>query len=125
MSLGEFIAFLAAASLVIATLAVVLVAAVQTLGGAAGRTAGWVFGFLLLAAAAGAGWLTFGYEYYSDADTRVVGWPLPSVIFHRREPDGPWLDYVGWTTLFGWPLHFLAVMFVPSLAVLAMIRRRQ
>jgi len=125
MTLGEFIAFLLAAALLLAAVAIVLAATVQSLGGALGRTSGWAFGLLLLAAAIGAGWLTFGYEYYTDADTRVVGWPLPYVIFHRRELDGPWLDYVGWTTLFGWPLHFLAVMFVPSLAVLALIRRRR
>jgi len=50
---------------------------------------------------------TFYYIYYPDTNTRVHGWPIPVVIFQRSAPGERWLDFVGWTTVFGFPLNLI------------------
>lgn len=57
---------------------------------------------------------TFWYEYFPDENTRICGWPVPVVIFQRVGAEAPWLDYVGPTTLLGYPMNLAIFMFVPS-----------
>jgi hypothetical protein len=51
--------------------------------------------------------MTFRYSYYSDPNTRIFGWPVPTVIFQRDPPDGPWLDYVGLGTVLAFPINLI------------------
>ena len=66
-----------------------------------------------------------GYVYFSNDDTRVHGWPVPIVIFHRADSDSPWLDYVGFTILLGYPMNFVVFMAAPSLLLFALVWRRR
>jgi len=70
---------------------------------------------------------TFHFGYYSNPNTQIAGWPIPSVIFHRDTPTSPWLDYVGPTTALACPMNFVIFMVIPSVVfiILAMRRRRQ
>ncbi len=70
-------------------------------------------------------WTTFRYVYFSNDDTRVHGWPVPIVVFHRADSDSPWLDYVGFTTLLGYPMNFVVFMAAPSLLLFALVWRRR
>jgi hypothetical protein len=71
------------------------------------------------------GWLmTYRCEYFVDGNTKAFGWPLPYVVFQRDTPDGPWLDYTGWTTTWAFPIHSLMVLFFPSVFLLFYARRR-
>ena len=40
----------------------------------------------------------FALGYPLDDNTRIYGFPLPAAVF-QREPNGPWLDYVGPLTM--------------------------
>jgi hypothetical protein len=71
--------------------------------------------FAMLAAV----WCTFGFEYRSNENTRIQGWPVPVIVLQRDGPDAPWLDFVGPTTILALPMNFIAFMLVPS--VLALI----
>jgi cytochrome bd-type quinol oxidase subunit 2 len=64
-------------------------------------------------------WTTFGYESYWNENTRVVGWPVPMVIFQRDDANSPWLDYVGPTTVLALPMNAIIFLFAPSLISLA------
>jgi hypothetical protein len=61
-----------------------------------------------------------GYERRLNENTRVVGWPVPVVIYQRDDPNSPWLDFVGPTTVFGYPLNLAIFMFVPSVLFLGL-----
>lgn len=69
---------------------------------------------VLLLTAGVAARTTFWYEYFPDENTRICGWPVPIVIFQRVSAEAPWLDYVGPTTLLGYPMNLAIFMFVPS-----------
>ena len=64
-------------------------------------------------------WTTFFYDYFSNDNTHIHGWPVPVIIFQRDDANSPWLDYVGPTVLLGLPMNFIIFMFIPSLAFLA------
>lgn len=59
-------------------------------------------------------WTSCCYEYSPDDNTRVQGWPVALVVYQRDDANSPWLDYVGFTTLFGLPMNFIIFMFIPS-----------
>ena len=69
-------------------------------------------------------WTTFRCVYFSNDNTRVHGWPVPIVVFQRADSDSPWLDYVGPTTLMGYPMNFALFMAAPSLLLLALAWRQ-
>jgi hypothetical protein len=50
---------------------------------------------------------TFYYTYCPNSNTRICGWPVPVVIFHRDAPGGQWLDYVGPTTVLAMPINLV------------------
>lgn len=58
--------------------------------------------------------LTYRYTYMPDIKTRVHGWPIPLVIWQQDET-GKWLDYVGYTVIFAWPLNFIILTMAFSL----------
>jgi hypothetical protein len=93
-----------------------------------GRFAGtWLrvaYFLVLLAAGIAAGWTT-GWEYYSNENTRIVGWPVPVVIFQRDDANAPWLDFVGPTTVFGYPMNLAIFMSVPSALFLGLVHWRK
>lgn len=66
---------------------------------------------------------TFHYEHMPNADTRFLGWPVPRVIFQRRAPDGPWLDFVGITMVLAFPMNLILFLLLPSIAVLPLTRK--
>lgn len=80
----------------------------------------WRAVYLLCLAAAGlAAWrVTSSYTYYGGRNTRLVGWPIPRVIFQRRSADAPWEDFVGATVVLAYPMSFAAYIAVPSLLFL-------
>jgi hypothetical protein len=53
--------------------------------------------------------LTFHLVYFPNINTRYQGWPIPTVVFQRTGPEAPWLDFVGPTTLLGYPLNVLLI----------------
>jgi hypothetical protein len=63
-------------------------------------------------------WSTFWIVYFSGPNTRIEGWPVPTIIFQRDDANSPWLDYIGPTLLLGLPMNWILFMFVPSLAFL-------
>ena len=72
--------------------------------------------------------LTFHYVYFANANTIVHGWPVPIVVFQRDSVDGPWLDYVGPTVFWGFPINLvllLAPWFLLSWALNAALLRRK
>lgn len=70
-------------------------------------------------------WSTFRFVYFSNDDTRVHGWPIPIVVFQRADSDSPWLDYVGFTTLMGFPMNFVIFMAAPSLLLFTLVWRQR
>ena len=60
-------------------------------------------------------YMTGFYQYEMNPNTIAHGWPIPTVIFQRDTPDGPWLDYVGPTTLLAYPLNYILFLFLPAL----------
>jgi len=54
--------------------------------------------------------LTFHYVYSPRENTRIHGWPVPYIIFQRSTPDGPWLDFVGPTTILGFPINLVLLL---------------
>jgi hypothetical protein len=67
---------------------------------------------------------TFSYEYYPNSNTRFLGWPVPYIIFQRERPDAPWTDFVGWQMLGAFPVNMALFLFVPSMVILVLARRR-
>jgi hypothetical protein len=76
---------------------------------------------VLIAAGVVAALTTFGYEYYSNANTRIRGWPVPMIILQRDSAEAPWLDFVGPTTLLGYPMNFAIFMVAPSVVFLGFL----
>ena len=69
---------------------------------------------------------TYQYGYFPDANTQILGWPIPLVVFQRESPTAPWLDFVGFTALLAYPMNLLIFLFIPSTLVLirfAMLRK--
>ena len=81
------------------------------------------FSFSLLTFAA-TFYITSFVAYSSDPNTNIVGWPIPSVIFHRDTAKSPWQDF----PLSGWayPMNFIFYMVIPSIAfiIVALWKRR-
>jgi len=50
---------------------------------------------------------TFNFVYSLNSNTRIHGWPVPLVILQRDAPGEPWLDYIGNTLFFGFPINLL------------------
>jgi hypothetical protein len=73
----------------------------------------------LVAAAVAAAWTTFHYDYFSNENTRICGWPVPVVIFQRENPDSHWDDFVGPMTILGYPINVAIFMLIPSGVFLA------
>ena len=48
-------------------------------------------------------YFTCGFRYYSNANTRVHGWPVPGVIFQREDESAEWLDFINPF----WPVTYL------------------
>lgn len=67
---------------------------------------------LLIAAIPVSIWLTHMRVQWNE-NTFAYGWPVPRVVFQRHAPDGPWLDYIGWTMFLAYPLNYLALVFIP------------
>ena len=65
---------------------------------------------------------TFNYTYYTNSNTRVHGWPIPTVVFQRDDAESPWLDFVGLTTVLAYPMNLILFLVVPSLTLLAWSR---
>src|SRR5262245_27754403 len=72
----------------------------------------------LLIAASVAAYSTFFYDYFPDPNTHVVGWPIPTIIFQRDDANSPWLDFVGPTVIFAYPMNFALFMFLPCVVFL-------
>jgi hypothetical protein len=76
----------------------------------------------VLATAAVAAYLTtFQCQYFLNENTRVHGWPVPVVIFQRENAEAPWLDFVGPTTVLGYPLNLAVFMLAPSVVILGLV----
>jgi hypothetical protein len=58
----------------------------------------------------------FKIEY--NENTVAHGYPIPIVIFQRDAPGGPWLDYVGPTTILAYPINYIAYIILPVLVLL-------
>jgi len=65
-------------------------------------------------------WLTHIRVQYNE-NTYAFGWPIPRVVFQRDFPDGPWLDFIGWTLILAYPLNYLAILVPIVLACLAIM----
>ena len=76
---------------------------------------------LSLPAAIGSYFSTFRYQYFSNPNTQVFGWPIPMVIWQRDTPQSPWLDFVGPTLILAYPLN-LFVFYGLALLLLWSIR---
>jgi hypothetical protein len=84
-----------------------------------------VYVVVLVVSGLGTCWATFQYEYYLNVNTRVIGWPVPVVVFQRDDVDARWLDYVGPTVVLGYPMNLAIFMFAPSGGFLALASRRR
>jgi MFS family permease len=74
--------------------------------------------FIIASVAIAAGiWSTYGYDYYSNPNTHMYGWPIPYVIFQRKNPEAPWLDYFGITAILALPMNWVIFLFLPSAAI--------
>jgi len=65
---------------------------------------------------------TFHYTYLANANTRIHGWPVPTVVFQRDGPNEPWLDFVGPTVVLAYPMNVVLYAFIPALVVWAVFR---
>lgn len=94
--------------------------------GKAGLLLSVAYGAIFCVAAIGTFFTTFRYEYFSNENTRVYGWPVPGIIFQREDANSPWLDFVGPTLLLAYPMNLVIFMFLPSVVFigLAFWRRR-
>lgn len=79
------------------------------------RSSYWIIAFLALVATIG---MTGFFSYYLNPNTRIVGWPIPSVVFERDTPTSAWWDFVGPLTLLAFPMNFILYMFIPSVVFL-------
>ena len=75
-------------------------------------------------AAVSAVWITTSFSYFSNPNTRIIGWPVPRVIFQRDTPSSDWLDYIGPTMVLAYPMNFILYMLVPSLVLIVISRGR-
>jgi hypothetical protein len=73
----------------------------------------------VLAAGVVAALTSFQYEYFPNANTRICGWPVPTVIFQRENADAHWDDFVGPLTVLSYPLNLAIFLSLPSVAFLA------
>ena len=89
------------------------------------RTLRGLFAVIIVAAFVAAFFTTFYYDYYSNPNTRMFGWPIPRVVFQRTGPDAPWLDFVGWITFGAYPINSVLFLFVPSIIFLVLARRNR
>jgi hypothetical protein len=84
----------------------------------------YAYFWALAIAVVAASFSTFRYEYFKNENTRVCGWPVFIVIFQRDNADAPWLDFVGPTTLLGYPMNVALFMLIPSLLFLGLVYRQ-
>ncbi len=69
--------------------------------------------------------MTFCYSYYTNANTRVCGFPVPIVVFQRSDPTSQWEDFVGPMTTWGYPVNLVLYTSFPSLIFLWLVHRRR
>lgn len=70
---------------------------------------------------------TFWFTYSKEANTVVHGWPVPIAILQRADVNSPWSDFIGVTTLLGYPMNaviFLVAWFFPQYIMLLLYKRR-
>lgn len=79
----------------------------------------WLCLGFVVAAAVGSYHSTFHFEHWPNENTRIVGVPVPQVVFQRDTPEGAWRDYVGPTLILAWPMNFIVFSFLPALLLLA------
>jgi hypothetical protein len=60
-----------------------------------------------------------------NENTFAYGWPVPRVVFQRDAPDGPWLDFIGWTMFLAYPLNYLALVSIPALLSMVVLGFRK
>ena len=63
-------------------------------------------------------YLSYKYIYFINPNTRVHGWPIPTVIFQRHDESSNWLDFVGWGVYLAYPLNLIICLFLPSFLVI-------
>ena len=68
---------------------------------------------------------TYFFSYYENPNTRIYGWPIPSVVFQRDSSSAPWKDYIGPTIVLAYPMNFAIYMSIPSVVFIILTRRRQ
>jgi len=56
-----------------------------------------------------------------NENTFAYGWPVPTVVFQRDSPEGPWLDFIGWTMFLAYPLNYLALVVSPVILSLIVL----
>lgn len=114
--------------IILAVLAAAVIALWAVADACMPTTSGRVLGLYLAAiaaAAAGSIWSTFFYVYARNENTRVHGWPVPTIIFQRDTPESEWLDFIGPTLILGLPMNFVAFLFLPSVTTIVVARRRR
>jgi ribose/xylose/arabinose/galactoside ABC-type transport system permease subunit len=113
--------FVAAAVIIAVAVIAVIV------NGGAGVVARNSFVVITLALSALAFWTTFHCERFVDANTRDIGWPIPCMVFQRKDAHSPWLDFVGPISVLAYPMNLTLFLIVPSLVFLgiALIRFRR
>lgn len=105
--------------LALIALPVVALAVVRAFSSRAGLKARIVYLATSVCAAWTSIWKTSNVVYFTDPNQRVHGWPLPWVIWQRKDADSAWLDYVGLITLLAYPLNMAIFVAVPSVVFLA------
>jgi len=50
---------------------------------------------------------SYQYSYFSNSNTRWVGYPCPSMIWQRTGPDAPWADFIGPTIILAPIINFI------------------
>lgn len=115
-----------APALVIGFLLAAAVVAWAVVNAVSGRATRWVRVLYLvcfLAAAIAAYFTTFHCIYYANANTRVHGLPIPTVVFQRHDSSAPWLDFVGPAVFLAYPMNLILYALLPSVVVLVLARR--
>jgi hypothetical protein len=72
-------------------------------------------------------YLTLSFQYYTNENTQVTGFPINIVIFQREGPGEPWFDYINPVGVLALPLNFLLLggfALVPYWLVARLIMRR-
>ncbi len=95
-----------------------ITALVKVLRGRVSKWLGFTYMSLVVAAGCIAAYTTFYIVYYANSNTRIHGWPIPTVIFQRDDAESPWLDFVGPTTILAYPMNIILFLIGPSILLL-------